>query len=227
MTLLRVRALAGSVAVCALALIAVAMPPRTAAAACDPAGNPVTWDSDAGTASWSEPTNWSGDAVPGPGAHVCIEGDATSVSFDAASASIATIEVQAGASLSVTTGTLDITGPDPSTLAQLNLFGGTISGTGARTISDTLALHGGTLSGSATTTVAAGASLTIGASGNPNRIVITGGHELRIEAGARATWGPVATDIQLDAPAAIVNAGELTISNDTQVFGSGTFVNQG
>ena len=59
------------------------------------------------------------------------------------------------------------------------------------------------------------------------RLTIAGGHALRIEEGASATWGPTNTDIDIQAPSSLVNAGTLVISNDTQVFGSGTFVNSG
>jgi hypothetical protein len=75
--------------------------------------------------------------------------------------------------------------------------------------------------------VAPGASLAIGASGNPNRITLTGGHVLRIEEGATGVWGPINTDFVVEAPSSIVNAGTLTISNDTQITGSGTLVNSG
>jgi hypothetical protein len=121
--------LAGVGTLAVVAALAIADPPQAAAAGCDPAGNPVTWDGDAGTPTWGEPTNWSGDQVPGSGANVCIEGEGTSVTFDSGSASVATIGVEPGASLSLIAGTLDITGPDPSTIANLSVFGGAVSGT--------------------------------------------------------------------------------------------------
>jgi hypothetical protein len=217
----------GLVAFLVAATVTVLGPPPAAGAGCDPDASPLTWDGDAGTTSWNEPTNWSGDAVPGAGAHVCIAGEGTSVTFDSGSVSIATIEVQAGSSLSIVGGSLDITGPEPSSFDGLYLFAGSLAGTGPRAITGTVGLYGGTLSGSATTTVATDARLLVGPSGSPNRVTITGGHVLRIEDGASARWGPVNTDVQLDAPASIVNAGNLAILNDTQLFGSGTFANTG
>ena len=122
-------------------------------------------------------------------------------------------------------GTLTLDGE--RTIASLALFGGTLAGSGTRTITGSLSLYTGTLTGSATTSVAAGASLAVAPGGGQSRLTIAGGHALRIEAGASATWGPTNTDIDIQAPSSLVNAGTLVISNDTTVFGSGTFVNSG
>ncbi len=218
----------GGMAALAAAALTLARPPVPASAAgCDPAGTPVTWDGDASNGLWNDPLNWTADTLPAPGSHVCIVGAGIAVTLDTGSASVATLEVDEGASMAVGAATLEITGPDPSTIASLGLFGGTLAGSGTRTITGSLALYGGTLTGSATTSIASGASLAIAPGGGQNRLTIAGGHVLRIEQGASATWGPTNTDIDIQAPSSLVNAGTLLISNDTQVIGSGTFVNSG
>ena len=223
----RVLTLAGVACMAAAALVFARPAGPAAAAGCDPAGAPVTWDGDAANGLWNDPLNWSGDTLPVPGSHACISGAGVSVWLDAGLASVATVEVTDGASLGVGNATLELAGPDPSTIGSLSLFGGALAGSGTRTITGSLALYGGTLTGSATTSVAAGGSLAIAPGGGPTRLTITGGHALRIEEGASATWGPTNTDIDIQAPSSLVNAGTLVISNDTQVFGSGTFVNTG
>ena len=150
----------GGLAGLAAAAMVLARPAAPAAAAgCDPAGTPVTWDGDAANGLWNDPLNWSGDALPAAGSHVCVTGAGVSVWLDAGLASVATIEVKDGAGLGVGNATLELTGPDPSTIGSLALFGGTLAGSGTRTITGSLVLYGGTLTGSATTSVAAGASL--------------------------------------------------------------------
>jgi hypothetical protein len=220
--------LLGALAGFTAAVMSTACPAApVAAAGCDPATNPVTWDGEAANGLWNDALNWGGDALPVVGSHVCVAGAGVSVTLDAGLASVSTIEVKVGASLGVGNATLELTGPDMSTIASLALVGGTLSGSGTRTITGSLALYGGTLTGSATTSVASGATLAIAPGGGQTRLTITGGHALRVEEGASATWGPTNTDIDIQAPSSLVNAGTLVISNDTQVFGSGTFVNTG
>jgi hypothetical protein len=125
----------------------------------------------------------------------------------------------------LSSGTLTLDGE--RTLDTFSLIGGTLAGTGGRSIAGTLLVYGGALSGTATTSVTSSGELYLGSSGGQNRITVTGGHVLRVEEGASATWGPVNTDIQLDAPSSIVNAGVFTILNDTQLFGTGAFINEG
>jgi hypothetical protein len=107
------------------------------------------------------------------------------------------------------------------TMPTLGIFGGTLSGTGTRTVTGAATLDSGTLSGNGRTAIASGGSLTIG-TGQGGTLAIGGGHVLVIDAGATATWGPGPHDIQLDAPSRLEVAGELLVTNDRVLRGSGT-----
>jgi hypothetical protein len=64
-------------------------------------------------------------------------------------------------------------------------------------------------------------------SGGGGSLTIDGGHVLAIEAGATAVWGPGPHDIVVEAPSRLENAGELAITNDRTLRGSGTLANTG
>ena len=87
-------------------------------------------------------------------------------------------------------------------------------------------LDAGTLAGSGRTVIAPEARLQVG-SGAGGTLTINGGHVLAVEAGATGVWGPGPHDIALDAPSRIENAGELDITNDRTLRGSGTLANTG
>ncbi len=195
---------------------------------CEERPGRIDWDGEAGTSSWNEPTNWVGDVLPGPGSHACIGLDAASVVLDAGSVSLASLQVAPGSALTLSGGSevLELTGPEPSTLATLGVYGGTLAGTGTSTVTGSAVLDAGTLAGNGTTAIAPGARLSIG-TGAGATLTINGGHVLSIAAGATAVWGPGPHDIQLDAPSRIENAGDLAITNDRGLRGSGTLVNTG
>ena len=132
--------------------------------ACEDRPTLITWDGDAGTTSWAEPTNWSGDVLPGPGSHACIAVAGTTVSLGSGFvASIASLQVMPGSGLAIAgNATLDLAGPDPSSLASLGVFGGTLTGAGTRTVTGAATLDTGTLTGTGRTVIGPGASLVIG-----------------------------------------------------------------
>ena len=111
-------------------------------------------------------------------------------------------------------------------LASLGVYGGTLAGAGTRTVTGSAVLDNGTLAGNGRTVIGPGAHLSVGTGGG-GTLTINGGHVLAIDAGATATWGPGPHDIQLDAPSRIENAGELDITNDRSLRGSGTLANTG
>ena len=69
------------------------------AADCEARTGQVDWDGDAGTVDWTEPTNWSGDILPGPDSHVCIAVDGAAVSLSRGSAAVASVQVADGSRL--------------------------------------------------------------------------------------------------------------------------------
>ena len=195
--------------------------------ACEDRPGRVDWDGDAGTSAWNDPVNWSSDVLPGAGGHVCIAMPGLSVVLDTGVASIASIEVAPASGLILAgSATLDIAGPEPSTLATLGVYGGTLSGAGTRTVTGSAVLDAGTLSGNGRTVIGPGGRLVIG-SGVGGTLAINGGHVLALEAGASGVWGPGPHDIALDAPSRLENAGGLDITNDRSLRGSGTLANTG
>ena len=147
----------------------------------------------------------------------------TTVSLDSGLvASLASLQVALGSGLVVSgNATLDLAGPDGSSLATLGVFGGTLAGAGTRTVTGSATIDTGTLTGTGRTVIGPGASLVIG-SGQGGTLAIGGGHVLAVDTGATATWGPGPHDITLDAPSRIEVAGTLDIINDRTLGGSGT-----
>jgi len=137
-------------------------------------------------------------------------------------ASLASLQVTPGSRLVVSgNATLDLAGPEASSLDGLGVYGGTLSGAGTRTVTGSAVLDAGTLSGNGRTVVGPGAELRVG-TGQGGAVVINGGHVLALDAGATGTWGPGPHDITLDAPSRIEVAGALDIANDRTLGGSGT-----
>ncbi|MET0771797.1 MAG: hypothetical protein ABWZ82_01825, partial [Candidatus Limnocylindrales bacterium] len=136
-----------------------------------------------------------------------------------------TVGVPASATWAVTTtyltGNGSLTLEGERTLERLWLFGGTLAGSGTRTVTRDATLDSGTLSGNGRTAVASGGRLVIG-SGQGGTVTISGGHVLAVDAGATATWGPGPHDIQLDAPSRLEVEGDLEVINDRMLGGSGT-----
>ena len=223
-----VSAAASSLAALSLAGIAGGVAAQeTSDVGCEERPGLIEWDGDAGTQAWSEPTNWAADAIPGPGSHVCIAVPAATVVLDAGTASIASLQVAPGSALVVTgNAVLELAGPEPSTLAAVVLSNGTLSGAGTRTVTGSAVLDVGTLAGAGRTVIAPDARLQVG-TGAGGTLTINGGHVLALEAGATGVWGPGPHDIALEAPSRIENAGELVITNDRALRGSGTLANTG
>ena len=160
------------------------------AASCEERPGLVTWDGDAGTAAWAEPTNWAGDVTPGPGSHVCIASAGATVVIDSGPASIASLQVVLGSTLVVAgSGVLDLAGPEPSTLDALVMSGGSLAGAGTRTVTGSAILDTGTLTGAGRTVIAADARLQVG-TGNGGALTHHGGHVLALDAGATGGLGP-------------------------------------
>ena len=200
---------------------------QTPAPGCEDRPGRIDWDGGGGTGAWNEPTNWAGDTLPGPGSHACIALAGAAVVIDAGTASLASLQVAPGSSLTITgSAVMELVGPEPSTIATLGLYAGTLTGGGTRTITGSAVLDAGTLTGNGRTVIAPGAQLQTG-SGGGGTLAINGGHVLAIEAGASGLWGPGPHDITLDAPSRIENAGELDITNDRTLGGSGTLANTG
>jgi hypothetical protein len=93
-------------------------------------------------------------------------------------------------------------------------------------VTDSAILDQGTLTGAGRTVIAPEARLQVG-SGVGGTLTIDGGHVLAIDAGATAVWGPGPHDIVVEAPSRLENAGELAITNDRVLRGSGTLANTG
>jgi hypothetical protein len=141
----------------------------------------------------------------------------------------ATLGVPAGATYDIATsyltgGTLNLDGE--RSLAVLGVYGGTLGGSGTRTVTGSAVLDNGILAGNGRTVIGPGARLQVG-SGAGGTLTINGGHVLAIDAAAAAVWGPGPHDIQLDAPSRLENAGTLDITNDRTLRGSGTLANTG
>ena len=93
-----------------------------------------------------------------------------SVVLDAGSVSVDSMQVVPGAAFTLTgSATLELTGPDPSTLASLGVYGGTLAGAGTRTVTGSAVLDNGTLAGNGRTVIGAGrpASRSAPAAGAP------------------------------------------------------------
>jgi hypothetical protein len=121
---------------------------QAAPAGCEDRPGRIDWDGSAGTGSWNEPTNWAADALPGNGAHVCIAVAGANVVLDTGSVSLASLQVAPGAAFSLTgSANLELAGPEPSTIAVLGVYGGTLGGSGTRTVTGSAVLDNGILAG--------------------------------------------------------------------------------
>jgi len=115
----------------------------------------VQWINSSG-GDWDTPSNWSTGALPGPGDDVVIDVTRITVTHSSsASDSIHSLDSQA--TLSLSNGTLSIAAS--STLSDLNVSDGTLTGAGDLTVTGTMNWSGGTMSGTGTTTLAQGGAL--------------------------------------------------------------------
>jgi hypothetical protein len=121
----------------------------------------ATWDGGAGTNSWFDKANWSGDVLPGATDDVSIDAGTPGGSTVTLASGTATINsLQSAKALNITGGSLSIAATSTIT-TDLTLSSGTLSGAGALTVGGTLSWSGGTMTGTGTTTVAAGGTLAI------------------------------------------------------------------
>ena len=118
----------------------------------------IFWDGGGDGASWSDPNNWSTNTLPGPSDDVTISvAGNIAVAHSTGTTSINSLQcdealVLSGGSLSIAAG---------SQIAVFTLSGGTLSGTGAVTVSGSMNWTGGTMSGSGTTVIASDALLSL------------------------------------------------------------------
>src|SRR4029079_10635169 len=113
--------------------------------------------------SWNDGANWDTASAPGASDRACVaaQGGALTITIAGVTAKVASLDVAEG--LSLQSGSLEITGPDASTVARLSFTGGTLLGTGAVAVGVACTGSGGEMTGTGTTTVAAAATLTIAA----------------------------------------------------------------
>ncbi|MDP2868283.1 hypothetical protein [Methyloversatilis sp.] len=132
----------------------------------------ICWDGGAGTALWTDAANWSGDALPGLNDLVFIALDnGSSVVLNSGSHSIASLTTAAGNSLSISAGSLTLTGM--SALAgDLTLSGSGTLVTNGRLDATRFTQNGGTFSGSGDLFVSAAFSHTGGSHIGSGRSVL-------------------------------------------------------
>jgi gliding motility-associated-like protein len=186
----------------------------------------ITWDGGAGTTSWTDPLNWSGDAVPLPGDDVVIS---TAVSITGVpNLSLNSLSItqnvglssSAGATLTINnvnaTAALNIAGPQTLTLgggtaaSSVNLVFQTV--TGATTIA-------GNLLNTAFNAIAVNNGQSVGISGtltNSNNAIITINGTLNNSGTFQADAGTIAIN------GTINNSGTVTGTAVNLLFASGS-----
>jgi Tol biopolymer transport system component len=111
----------------------------------------ISWDGGAGTTSWLDPANWSGDSLPGPSDDVCIAAATPGAEVVHGVAVMTQVHsIQAAKRLVVSAGGLGAT--TASTLESLKLTGGTADLDGATELGE-LQQSGGELSGDGVVTL--------------------------------------------------------------------------
>ncbi len=118
----------------------------------------VNWTGLGGGNLWTTPTNWTGNALPGPSDNVCI-GPSVNVVLSAGTQSINSLTVDGTMTLS---GTATLSIASASTInSTFTLSGGTLSGAGAVTFTGQLNWSSGTMSGTGSTIISSAAALAI------------------------------------------------------------------
>ncbi len=174
----------------------------------------VDWINSSG-GDWDTPSNWSTSKLPGSGDDVVIDTSGITVTHSTgASDSIHSLTSQA--TLSISSGSLSIAAA--STIDDLNLSGGTITGGGGVTVKSSLSWTDGTMSGAGTTTVAEGGTL------NMSGVISLVGRTL-VNAGT-ATWSRTGQydSFAVSNGATIDNQAvrNFSITSDLPLNGSGT-----
>ena len=140
----------------------------------------INWTGTAADNQWTTAANWSPVRIPGSTDYACIPSTSTQAVTISAGTNIVKGVNSQGSSLSVTTGSLELTDSTQSSgITALSLFGSTMKvDTGASlSLSGSDSWTGGDITGSGTTTIASGATLAINVPSG-NGAVLHGGHTL-------------------------------------------------
>ena len=189
----------------------------------------LAWDGGAGTSSWDDSANWTGDRLPDAGDLACLGSDAV-VRFTG-SATVGGLRVDGaltvaslgslvvgGAHESAGSGTIDLgngrlTVDGDLSVAVFRQSAGTLLGSGTLAAPE-LAWTGGAQVGSGTTEVtAAGDGLSLSGAVH----TLDSSRTLRIDGGASAAW--TAGDLELRDRARLENAGLLDVRGDQDMSG--------
>lgn len=209
----------GLVPAFAAALLALASPHAAhAATSCSAGTRTISWDGGAGTTSWQDAANWTGDHVPGTSDHVCIGQSGVTVQLSSNVASVQSVEAVTGASLQVNGGTLTLNSTTiASSIAALSFSSGRIDGAGNLAIKP-----GGSFSWTGRDSIAGPGAITI--AGTASFSMDTSGANASL--GRALTLQPSSTGtITGDgvwfaaAGGSVSNAGTLTISGNSRFEG--------
>ncbi|MDB5386304.1 MAG: repeat-containing protein, partial [Planctomycetaceae bacterium] len=134
----------------------------------------VSWDGGGDGVHWSDPLNWSSNALPGATDDVTINFGNATVSHDSGNDSIHSLT--SANKLSLNGGTLAINGP-ATISSDFTLSGGDLSGTGDVTVSGVLAWTGGRMDGTGRTIVSAAGILNMSVASDKflDRVLVSNG----------------------------------------------------
>lgn len=130
-------------------LWALFLPISASAAECN-----YTW-TGAVDSEWQVAGNWAPEGVPGPSDVACIPAEQTA---EVASGTYSIEVLQGEGRLTITAGSLALTGPEPSHIQKLHLSGGALRGPAELLVTESLHADGGAMAGSGNTVIGAGAS---------------------------------------------------------------------
>ena len=127
----------------------------------------VSWDGglDGTGTDWHEPVNWVGDELPGAADDVVVDAGYPDI---VASGDVTIKSVTSDSPIEISGGSFSVA--EPSTLSDLVVSNGTLTGDGVVTVTDTLSWSGGTMSGTGKTVLASGANGAISGT-SANKIV--------------------------------------------------------
>ncbi len=113
---------------------------------------------------WHDPVNWGADELPGVDDDVEIGPEFAAITISSGS-NVSVNKLTSEAAIRMTGGTFALA--NDSMLTELTFSGGTLTGTGDVTVTDTLTWSSGTMTGAGKTVLAPGASGTISGTGYP------------------------------------------------------------
>ena len=155
-----------------------------------------------GSSFWSDPNNWSAGEVPSGDDTACIPEGMTAQHYSGASVVNA---LQGAGRLEILGGSISVTGE--SSLAELGLAGGTLTGDGQVTVMERFDWTGGALAGVGTLAVAGSATAEIAGAGDK-----TLGRHLRNDGSFTWSAGTIRTSSSGDLHPHLDNYGTITIS---------------